>query len=132
MAAGCQHLEEALQLLQSAGGATLAPQLYRNINEGLASLRSQCALEDVAGPILHETKDARKKAVRAIREMLRAADTAVAVSTSSSTGGSSSSSGAAVVGPETVQQLLQHLTCEEVVHLQEWEALAKHPAQHKW
>ena len=49
LGAGCKLLEEAAALLASGGSPPLGPNLAREIQEGLVSLRGQHALEQVRG-----------------------------------------------------------------------------------
>jgi hypothetical protein len=89
----------------------------------------------VSAPFLKDQQDVRKRAVRTIRELLRTQDTDLQAG-SSRTGGSSGPGAAAIpaapVNAEFVGKLLRQLSCEEVVHLQEWEAISRNPAAHKW
>eukprot|EP00195_Chlamydomonas_chlamydogama_P009511 CAMPEP_0202892288 /NCGR_PEP_ID=MMETSP1392-20130828/2032_1 /ASSEMBLY_ACC=CAM_ASM_000868 /TAXON_ID=225041 /ORGANISM="Chlamydomonas chlamydogama, Strain SAG 11-48b" /LENGTH=766 /DNA_ID=CAMNT_0049576185 /DNA_START=50 /DNA_END=2350 /DNA_ORIENTATION=+ len=133
---GCRHLEDALQLLQSAGEPALAPALAKEIREGIKSLRSACALEEVAGAPTPENREKRKHAVRVIRELLKEAESthvmAAARSATGRTADAAAAASAQVINQEFVQRLMRQLTCEEIVHLQEWNVIAKNPAPYKW
>eukprot|EP00798_Chlamydomonas_sp_ICE-L_P014103 gene14103-20060_t len=129
--AGCRYLEDAQQLLNSSNvpAHVLAPNLAHNISEGLASLQAQAALEELSAPASAPTstsipssdtndKEMRQRAVRSVKDVLRNADAA--------NGNGSSPS------PDLLRQLMSQLTCEEVVHLQEWQSVAKNMSKHKW
>ncbi|GIL42969.1 hypothetical protein Vafri_788 [Volvox africanus] len=144
---GCAYLEAALQTLESAGEPPLAPGLAAEIRQGLAGLQFQGALEQLSGS-LHADKTAmRKKAVRVVRDALRPSSQtglglALAVggvrstvggpaSVAPSAGPSGVATGATVKA-ESLETLMSVLTCEEVVHLLEWEQVANNSSMYKW
>lgn len=82
----------------------------------------------VSGPLHKDTHDVRKRAVRTIRELLKQPE--VEISMARTRGATAPA--AAPVSPELMAKVMQQLTSEEVVHLQEWEAIAKNPGPYKW
>ncbi len=127
---GCRLLEDALQLLQPKGGPAVAPELAKEVRSSLAELNSQCALEQVAAPLTKERAEERKRAVRTVREMLRLTGVdRVGAAAATAAGGAA---GSPAVNREFVSRLMAQLTCDEVVHLHEWELIAKHASSYKW
>ncbi|GLC38957.1 hypothetical protein PLESTF_000038000 [Pleodorina starrii] len=123
---GCSYLEAALQTLDAAGEPPLAPGLAGEVRQGLAALQFQGALEQLSGSYGPDKAASRKRAVRVVRDALRAP---------SQVGRSAAPSGVAAgatVTPESMETLMSVLTCEEVVHLLEWEQVAKNAAAYKW
>ena len=75
--------------------------------------------------------DRRKRAVRSLRELLR--DASSPSSVPKGAGGSASTSPSASLGKDSVKGLLGVLTSDELVHLMEWEQVAKAGASaHSW
>jgi hypothetical protein len=161
--AACQHLDEALQLLRSAGaGPPLAPDLAEEIQSTLQSLRAPSILEELletsasSGKPSVASMERRKRAVRALRELLKSASgpSAGAAGGAGSVGAMVGSmlgvakkdraareAGAAVGGAtaqgktlscEMVWRSVSSLSCEELVHLLEWEQVARNAASTEW
>ncbi|KAG2442531.1 hypothetical protein HXX76_002617 [Chlamydomonas incerta] len=70
---GCAYLEAALQTLEGAGEPALAPTLAAEIRASLASFRFKAAMETLSGPLgVGKVADARKRALRTVRDAIRA------------------------------------------------------------
>ncbi|GAX79734.1 hypothetical protein CEUSTIGMA_g7175.t1 [Chlamydomonas eustigma] len=134
----CQHLEDALEILSSAGtssgakasGSTLAPGLAQEIQGTLRSLRAPSIREELLGSAMSQGKGAppsasaverRKQAVRSLRDHVL--DKEAHSTTSSVPPG---------VPPAPVKELLSTLTSDELTHLIEWEHLAKSTQARAW
>ncbi|KAG2499858.1 hypothetical protein HYH03_002149 [Edaphochlamys debaryana] len=156
---GCAYLEAALQHLELAGEPPLAPALANQIRQGLSSLRFQGAMDTLSGPTGPANVDQRKRALRVMRDAIRAqshatqpaADTrsplslavgGVRAAVAPAFGGSAAHAPAAPapqpspsnapITQDTMETLMGNLTCEEVVNLLEWEQVARHPGAHSW
>ncbi len=69
----------------------------------------------VSVPATKENSEERRAAVRQIREILR------------QSGGANANA-----NTEFMTRLVAVLSCDELVHLQEWEAVARHPQSYTW
>ncbi|EFJ52144.1 hypothetical protein VOLCADRAFT_103165 [Volvox carteri f. nagariensis] len=144
LAQGCNFLEAALQALEAAGDPPLAPALACEIRQGLTGLQFQGALELLSGPTGSDRAAARKRALRVVRDALRPPPQTglglggVRAAVSGSVGGvvATTAQSSLLAGPtvtsESMETLMGVLTCEEVVHLLEWEPVANDPAIYKW
>ncbi|GLC51096.1 hypothetical protein PLESTB_000465500 [Pleodorina starrii] len=95
-------------------------------NCGLAGESLEGKSPQLSGSYGPDKAASRKRAVRVVRDALRAP---------SQVGRSAAPSGVAAgatVTPESMETLMSVLTCEEVVHLLEWEQVAKNAAAYKW
>eukprot|EP00854_Cymbomonas_tetramitiformis_P019849 gene19849-23741_t len=104
----CTHLKCALKVLREAGGASLAPHLWDEVEGTLESLVPSCIVEQLSRPLepSGSADVVRAGALRALKALLKRSQ--------------ETSMHNAEVPPEYLRQVLPHLRAEEVLQLVPW------------
>lgn len=133
-------LEQSLILLHSAGSLPLAPGLAANIQESLDSLKVQRILDqfinNAAGP--HAAAE-RQRAVGLLHGLLASSSSAPAHGLrglfGASPEGQAAADGvaaAAGITPEFIAQVVQQLSCAELVAMADWDRVASRASSTTW
>lgn len=90
----------------------------------------------LSGAVSPAKAEGRKRALRTVREAIKQQADAAAggpASQGQAQGAASQLAGVrSALTVEAVEKLMTVLTAEEVVHLVDWEQVARNPAQHTW
>lgn len=133
-------LEQSLILLHSAGSPPLAPVLAANIQESLDSLKVQRILDqfvnNAGGP--HAAAE-RQRAVGLLHGLLASSGSAPAhglrgLFGASAEGQAAADGVAAAAGitPQFIAQIVQQLSCAELVAMADWDRVASRASSTSW
>jgi len=145
VAEGCSVLEQSLILLHSAGSPPLAPGLAANIQESLDGLKVQRILDQFTTSTSSDGPHAaaeRQRAVGLLHGLLAGSTSAPArgglrgllgaAGSQEAQAAAEAAAAAAGVTPELIQQVVQHMSCAELVAMAEWDRVAVRASSTSW